>query len=213
MRGHIIIHLLIAWIAISCAIPSAYSQAPGYRIKDLQLRRPHDYAAHQSFQKLTIGAYPCDEPEKTEEIFDTHLLLDHGILPILIVISNQNDFPVQLSASDIHLVDRHGELHQSSTYSDVLLRLYLDTPPSQYSVREEILIDEFVEPNALIDFKQKSFGEEVIGPGTDGFGVVFFPLPEKRDLSGFRLYFPRIVNVAKNEPLVFFEFELLRSQP
>lgn len=210
MGAHVFV---VAWTIVSLLTLSAYPQAADYQIKDLQLRRPDDYAAHQSFQKLTIGAYPCDEPGKIEEIFDTNLLLDHGILPILVVISNQNDFPIRLSAADIYLVDRKGGLHQPLPYSDVLLRLYLEKAPSQYTVREEILIDEFVEPNALIDFKQKSFGEEIIAPGMDGYGVVFFPLPEERDISGFRLYFPRIVNVATNEPLIFFEFELSRSQP
>lgn len=204
---------LIAWLVFLLPNASVYPQTPEYQVKDLQLRLPQEYAAHQTFQKLTIGAYPCNHPEKVQEIFDTKRLLEKGFFPVLLIIKNDNDFSVRLAAEDIFLVDGNGDLHESVPYQEVLLELYLKKSASRYSVREEILIEEFVEPNALIDFEQKALEEELVAPGRQVYGVVFFPLPEDRNIAGFRLYFSRIVNVETKEPLIFFEFELLRSQP
>jgi len=191
--------LLVAALAVSPLLGFKY------KIKDLQIRPAREYASFQDFQNLVIAAYPYSDQERVDQIFDTDKLIEKGFLAILVVIENNNSFPVQIQDKDIYLVDSRGQRERRLHYSDVLLSVSLDKPPSAYSPKD---LQRKVDKQMRIDFEHKAFVERLVAPNSSDYGIVFFKLPEEGDLEGYSLYLPQIVNFSTQELLIFFEFEL-----
>lgn len=177
-----------------------------YEIKELEVRAPVDYAAHQAFQNLVIGAYPCNTKDKAKEVFDTDKLFEKGLMPVLIVVQNDGVVPVQLDERDIFLVDLDGQRDPPIPYTDVLLEI--SSKKSKSNMPNIKDLQKLVKKEMLLDFEHKAFGEKLIAPGSTDHGVVFYRLPPQGNLEGFRLYFPEILNVSTHERLMFFEFDL-----
>ncbi len=180
--------------------------AAKYKIKEFQVHAAGDYAAHQSFQDLLIGAYPCNTRDKTLELFDTDKLFEKGLMPVLIVVQNDGVFPIQINDARIFLVDKAGQRHPSIPYTTVLLEINSKKSKSNLPNIKEL--HKLVKKEMLLDFEHKAFGEKLIAPGSSDHGVVFFRLPADGNLEGHRLYFPEIVNFTNNARLMFFEFDL-----
>lgn len=180
----------------------------GYKIKEFKPRPAKEYPAHQDFQKLVIAADPRLTESGVLELFDTKKLLDRMIMPVVIVIQNNNDFAIRISAEDILLVDSNGTQVPGMPYDEVLLRITVKQQLATYSGRKEIVLQQVRDKDMVRDFEHKYFGEKLIAPHDSDFGVVFFPVPSSGDLSGIRLYIPRVHNLTKDEPLIFFEFDL-----
>lgn len=179
-----------------------------YKVKELPSRAADEYDAHQDFQNLVIGAAPCETAEKAKELFDTDKLHERGILPVLVVLQNNNDFPVYVDGSRIFLVDPEGTQWPPLSFVDVLLEITLNRPLSSYSTKKDLLVRQTVRKEMYLDFEQKAFGERIIPPYGSDRGVVFFQHPGGETLQGFRLYFPEVINFKEKEPLMFFEFDL-----
>ena len=183
-----------------------------YKIKDLNIKPAQEYVAHQDFQNLVIAAYDCDTEAKTLELFDTDKLHKREILPVLVVVENNNDFAIGIHERDFVLVTRDGTNLPSLPYASVLLHISLDKPLSSYSTQQEMLLLKTVDKEMILDFEHKAFGEKLIAPDSSDSGIVFFMLPEKANLPGARLYLPEIINFSDKTQLMFFEFELGRPQ-
>ncbi len=184
----------------------------GYKIKEFKPKAAKEYPAYQDFQKIVIAADPRLTEVGVLELFDTKKLLDKLIMPVVVVVENNNDFAVRLRAEDILLVDSTGTQIPSMPYDEVLLRLTLKNHLGTYSGRKEILLRQVGNKDMVLDFEHKYFGEKLIAPHDSDFGVVFFPVPSSGDLSGTRLYLPKVHNLTNDEPLMFFEFDLDKAK-
>ncbi|RPI24735.1 MAG: hypothetical protein EHM61_16325 [Acidobacteria bacterium] len=192
-------------VACLCIDPLA-----AYKIKEFKAKPAKEYAAHQDFQNIVIAADPRLTEEGVQELFDTKKMLDRLIMPVVVVVENKNDFAIRIMAEDILMVDSTGAQIQGIPYDVVLLRLALKGPLSGYSTRKEILIRQVGDKNMVMDFEHKYFGEKLIAPHDSDFGVVFFPIPSNADLAETRLYVRQVHNITKDEPLMFFEFDLAK---
>jgi hypothetical protein len=199
---------LLASIAILVFGCTSVSYAK-YKIKNLPIKPASEYASSQDFQSIVIGIYPCETLARTQELFDTKKLREKGILPVLLVIENNNTFPIRLRESDIYLVDKSGTQKPVMPFIDVLLRINLKKPLSNFSSKKELTAKKVVDEEMYADFEHKSFGEKLIAPVSSDAGVLFFELYEGESLEGSRLYMPEVVNFSTREALVFFEIDLL----
>lgn len=179
-----------------------------YKSRQIQVRPAREYVAHQDFQGMVIAAYPCDTEEKSAQFFDTDKLYEKGFMPVLVVVENNNSFAIRIYERDIFYVDQDGNNVPSISANAVLLEIALKKSPSEYPSRPEKLLRQTIDEEMLADFEHKAFGEKLISPKSSDYGVVFFRLPENRDLSESRLYLPEIQNVTDSGQLMFFEFEL-----
>lgn len=184
-----------------------------YKIKEIPLQPARECSAHQDFQNVVIGASPCETREKMLELFDAPKLHEQKIMPVLIVIENQNDFALRIHEKDIFLIDSEGRNVPTISYAEVLLRITLNKPLGSYSTRRDILLRSVRNKDMLLDFETKAFGEKLIAPRSSDRGVIFFPLPEDGDVAGIRLYLPTVLNITEDRELMFFEFELGRATP
>jgi len=175
-----------------------------YKIKEFKPKPAKEYAARQDFQKIVIAADPrLSEPEVLE-LFDTKKLVEKLIMPVVIVVENNNDFAIRIRAEDILMVDSTGAQTVGMPYDEVLLRLTLKRHLGTYSGRKEILLQQVGDKNMVMDFEHKYFGEKLIAPHDSDYGVIFFDFPSTGDLSGTRLYIPKVHDITNDEPLMFF---------
>jgi len=196
--------LTLVVIILLAASPILFGK---YKIIEIQLKAPSEYSSHQNFQEIVIGAYPCETEAKVKEIFDTDKLIEKGFLPVLLVIENNNNFPIRMFEEEVFLVEKSGKRQRSMNYVDVLMAVHLKDPLSQKSGDKQLSIEKLVKKDMLQDFERKSFGEKLIAPYGNDHGVVFFRIPEE-GLADSYLYLPEILNVTDGEPLMFFEFPL-----
>ncbi|RPJ59736.1 MAG: hypothetical protein EHM23_12970 [Acidobacteria bacterium] len=198
---------LLVILAVSLCVPILAK----YKIKEFKPKAATEYAARQDFQNIVIAADPRLTEEGVLELFDTKKLLDRLIMPVVIVVKNNNDFAIRIRAEDILMVDSTGAQIPGMPYDEVLLRVSLKNHLGTYSGRKEILLRQVGDKNMVMDFEHKYFGEKLIAPHDSDYGVVFFAVPSTGDLSGTRLYIPKVHNITKDEPLMFFEFDLDKS--
>ena len=193
----------------------AGTAALGYKSVEIRAKEAREYAAHQESQNLVIAAHPCDTRHEARKLFDTDKFARKRILPVLIVVENNNDFVVSLDGRAIFLIDPAGNQHRPLHYLDVLADLndkrrppISDFPP-RVPGRRGSRTRKIASQEMLADFEQKSFGEKLIAPYAKDFGVVFYEIPwDGWDLSKSRFYIPEVYNFSAREPLVFFEFEV-----
>jgi len=177
--------------------------AAGYEFKDIQALPASEYASHQDFQGITIGARAYLTEQEVLEIFDTKRLHLTKIMAVLLVVENRNDFALGLYSSDIFLLTPDGTNIPPLPTEEVLLRISMKKDMSSYTPKQ---LSKLIKEDLRLDFERKSFGDRLIDPESSDYGVVFFETPE--ELSDLRLYFPEIINMTTEEPLVFFEFPL-----
>jgi len=178
-----------------------------YKILELEVKPALEYKAHQDFQGIVIGAYPYDNLGKVKQVFDTDKLTRKGFLPVLLIIENNNNFPIRVFEEEIYLIEKSGERQKPIRYIDVLLASYLKKPLSESAGEKQLHLEKVVKKEILLDFEHKSFGEKIIAPyGTD-YGIVFYRFPDE-GLEGSHLYLPEIFNLTGGEALMFFEFPL-----
>jgi hypothetical protein len=184
----------------------------GYKIKTFTPKPAKEYAAYQDFQNIVIAASPRLDQAGIDELFDTKKLLEKQIMPVVVVIENNNDFAVRINEGDIFLVPEDGTQIPSMPFDEVLLKLTTQKGLSTYSAPREILVKKVGSRDMVMDFEHKAFGERLIEPHGSDYGVLFFPLPAGGNLAGTRLYLPRVYNMTLHEPLVFFEFDLGKAK-
>ena len=183
-----------------------------YKIQEIQRKPAQEYPAHQNFQKVVIGAYPCNTQARTLELFDTPKLFEKKIMPVLVVIENNNDFVLRVQEEDIFFVDPEGSKHPAIHYTDVLLHIIRKKRQESYPTGREGVLRAGQNREMVMDFEHKAFGEKLIAPHSSDHGVVFFWLPENGDLTGCQLYFSSVLNFSEDEELMFFEFAFGRRQ-
>lgn len=200
-------------LAVTGILVSGIASTPlfaKYKVRPLQPKAASEYSTHQDFQNIVIGAQVANTKDETLEFFDEKKLHEKDFIPILIVIQNNNPFPIKVDEGTIFLVVKDGSQKRTVSYLDVLLAIKLKKPRSNYSSSKEMLAKEVAKEEMFNDFKQKAFGEKLIAPMSSAHGIIFYerPYEEEGDISDFLLYLPEIVNASKGEALMFFELEL-----
>lgn len=198
-----------ALLAVLLAV-TAVSVAAKYKIKPLEVRPASEYAAHQDFQNVVIGAYPALKEEQLLELFDTKKIHEKKILPVLVVVENNNSFPIHLRDQSIYLILKDGTNVPALPVGIAFLQVVLKKPPSSYSTHPGVMIGRLRQRNEEMwaDFEHKNFGEKLIAPHDSDYGVLFFPFPAEEDLPELKLFLPEVENVTTSEELIFFEFAL-----
>ena len=176
----------------------------GYKIKNIAIKPAGEYSSHQSLQNVVIGARPFDTEEEILSVFDSKKLYQKQIMPVLIVVENNNDFAIRLSGRDIYLSDSGLNL-RSIPYSKVVLAI-AKKKKSSYSAHEDVLLGQIKNKDMVADFERKSFEEKLIAPHGSDFGIVFFELIQLT--AETKIYIPSITNLETQQFLMFFEFTL-----
>lgn len=170
------------------------------------------YAAHDSHstEKLTIAADPYDTPEKAN-VFKTDYL-EHALLPIYVVITNDGDEPVSLVDMKVQLVTRDRAKASPSTEQDIY-RHITSTSKIQDDSRGATRIPlplpkkskRAVSKDAEQEIDTALFRARAVEPHATQSGFVFFDVGNLEDpASGARLYATGVRD-GRGQELMYFE--------
>jgi hypothetical protein len=171
------------------------------------------YASHDyhSKEKVTVALEPYDTADKAN-IFVVHYH-DLDLLPVLLVVTNDSDQPVELSRMKAELVTGDGDKLTPATEDDVYRRVShptssgarLPLPFPTKRVKGGVNNKQFTE----IDSAQ--FKAKAVEPLSSQAGFLFFDISDaKNPLRGSHFYLTGVRDASGND-LMFFDVSLEKS--
>ena len=162
-----------------------------------------DYA-HQSAEKVTVGAKPYNTEELTAEAFGKKTdLLRYGVLPVLVVIENKRDKALDLRDVEVSLVASDGRHASAVNPEDIpfLARHGRRSPP----VQTPIPLPKKGNPLNAPEIVTRAFSAKMLPPGDSASGFFYF---EARSEAGDKLYLNGLRDARNGQDILYFEFAL-----
>jgi hypothetical protein len=168
------------------------------------------YAAHDHHAKenVTVGLDPYDDAEKAN-VFTVNYR-DHDLLPILLVITNDSDQPVELSGMEAQLVTADRAKLNAATEDDILRRI---SHPHASGARVPIpfptkRVKGGVNSKELDEIQSSQFKAKAVEPRSSQAGFLFFDVSDAPNpLAGAHFYLTGVRDSAGHE-LMYFDVEL-----
>lgn len=191
---------VIGWAAKEYAAPKAYN-AKTYPARD----------AHDN-EKVTIAADPYDMPDKASAVFNLDYK-DKGILPVYLIVTNDGDEPVALTAMKVQLVTADRTKLWSADSDDLYRRFSRvkrrgDEPRINPLPLPRRSSDAGLPKEGVSELQHAPFAAKAVEPHSTVAGFVYFDVAGmSQPLAGAHLY---VMNVrdANGNDLMFFDIAM-----
>jgi hypothetical protein len=204
---------LFLLVSLLYAMALAWTSTPmraGYKARPWSVRERDSYPAKLTSEGVTIAADPLFNDALAARVFDKDDIVTRGIMPLAIIIFNDNDYPVEVEGSSIELV--HGSDHLRTLMpNEVVYRLFRKDKSSWLPQIPKISSSD---PNsdALADFDHKFLMNKLVPTHGKDAGFLYLQLREPKGLisylSNSTVYIPNVYRRDNGSRLVFFEIEL-----
>jgi hypothetical protein len=169
----------------------------------------HDY---HSTEKVTVGLDPYDAPPKANIFVVNYRELN--LLPILMVITNDSDQPIELSNIKPELVTADGTKLRAAGEDDIYRRI---SHPNASGARNPLpfptkRVKGGVNPKELSEIESASFKAKAVEPRSSQTGFLFFDVSDvSKPLRGARFYLTDVHDSSGNA-LMYFEVPLDKAE-
>ncbi len=182
-----------------------------YKARPWSLRERASYQSKLTSEQVTIAVEPLYRDELASQVFDKNDIVTRGIMPLAVVIFNDNTFPIVVDGSAVELIMKD-ERTRSLQPNEAVGRLFqkgggswlpqpLPRPPT----------GDRLNPEALEDFEHKFLNQITVAPNGKAGGFLYLPVPQE-DLANYLsqalVYIPNIYREDTGDKLIFFEIEL-----
>lgn len=197
--------------AISWAGASAWAK---YKASPWNIRERGSYPASLTSEGVTIAVEPLYTDELAARVFDKKDMVTRGIMPLAVVIFNDNDFPVEVDGLSAELLNGKDRIRTLSP-NETVNRLFRKdkkwiSSPLPRAARSDL------NEEALDDFDAKFLMEKMVPPHGKGGGFLYLHIPSP-DVPGYLsrsvLYIPNIYRRDNNSRMIYFEIELEAAIP
>jgi len=171
------------------------------------------YPARLASEGVTIAVHPLDTDELAGAVFDKEDMVTGGIMPLALIVFNDNDYAVVLESDSIELVRGDERLHTLSPLQAVQ-RLFRKSGRSVWipnPLPRRSSGGSAVDREALEDFEHKFLGRRIVPPKTRSAGFLYLAIPEKAVrayLESARVYIPDLYRHDTRARLIYFEVDL-----
>jgi hypothetical protein len=165
----------------------------------------HDY---HSAEKVTVGLDPYDAPSKTNIFLVHYRELD--LLPILLVVTNDSDEPIELSSIKAELVTAGGMKLSVAAEDDIYRRI---SHPNASGARTPLpfptkRVKGGVNSKEWSEIETATFKAKAVEPRSSQAGFLFFDISDiPHPLRGARFYLTGVHDSSGNV-LMYFEVPL-----
>ena len=200
------------WIPLFCFLLITASAIAGYKPRQWSPRSREDYPARLTSEKVTIAADPLLSDTLAAQVFDKSDMVTAGIMPLGIVIFNDNDYAVKVQADSIEVIGDSDRVQTLAPFQAVS-ELFKKGRGKSYGVPDSRMpgARDSGNPEALRDFEVKFLGAKVV-PAHGKEGGFLYIHPPTKDLRSFlskaRLYVPDVYREDNGSRLIYFEFNL-----
>ena len=182
----------------------------GYKAQPWDIDPRESYPAYLASEGVTIAVQPLYTDASAAKVFDRADMITRGIMPLAIIIFNDNDFPVEVEGLSVELIHQDQRI-RTLPPNEVVYRLYRKdktwtNQPMPRLSRSDLNKD------ALDDFDRKFFLDKTIAPHDSGGGFLYLHIPDANGMVSFlresRIYIPKIFRHDDGSRMIFFEIEL-----
>ena len=165
------------------------------------------YPAHQTGEKVTVGAAVYDTAEKARAAFGKLNPYQYGITPVLLVIQNDGDQALRVDRIRVDYVAPDGNHVDATSSQDVR---YLNGPRNPKVVPGPLPtsgphISRKKNPLDAWEIEGRAFSAKMIPPGQSAGGFFYFQTGHRPNA---RLYVTGIQEASSGRDLLYFEFPL-----
>ncbi len=177
----------------------------GYKAHPWNINARETYPASLTSEGVTIAVEPLFNDALAARVFDKTDMVTRGIMPLAVVIFNDNDFPVEVDALSIELIQDDDHIRTLAP-KEAVNRIY---KKDKFRPGQSLKI---ADTNALRDFDEKFLMDKVIAPHNKGGGFLYLQVPSSKDLASYlssaTVYIPNVYRQDKGSRLIFFEIGL-----
>jgi len=174
------------------------------------IKAAQTYPAHEEHanEHAAIAVEPYETAEK-QKIFsvDFH---EHGLLPVLLVITNDGDQPVSLTDMRIQMITGQRDKITPASSDDIYRRLAnpraTDRSPVPFPIPRR-KVKGTVSAKTMDEIQSAQFGAKAVEPHNTRSGFLFFDVRGIRSLAGTHILFTNLHN-GEGGDLMFFEIPL-----
>jgi len=181
-----------------------------YKARPWNINPREGYPASLASEGVTIAVEPLFTDALAARVFDIDDMVTRGIMPLAILIFNDNDFPIEVDGLSIQLIHGSDRIRTTSP-NEVVNRLFrkdskwISQPLPRASKSE-------LNKEALDDFDGKFLMEKFVGPREKAGGFLYLHIPGTQDLSSYLsesvVYIPNVYRRDTGSRMIFFEIEL-----
>ena len=188
------------------------SLTAGYKAKPWPIRPAEAYAARLASEGVTIAVEPLHDDPLAAKVFDKNDIVTRCIMPLGIIVFNENDFPIVVEADSIELIHQD-ERYRTLSPAETVHRLF---PPTTKSLRSPLPIPsggpDKQRADALEDFDHKFLGAKLVPARGKASGFLFLKFTKTSEvmrlLKESRVYIPEVYREDTGKNLMFFEIDL-----
>jgi len=174
------------------------------------VRPASGYTARQTIEGVTIGVELFQGKDKIKSAFPKTDLEKVGVVPVLVVISNDNDYPIHLDRMRIELITSDRQEMDPTPVEEVLLPARVK-PPSLSPRPSPIPIPGrgSRRPPKTNEIEERAFVAPVVEARSGANGFFYFRLGKGPDrLRGAKLFAGGLRNARTGQEILYFEIEL-----
>jgi hypothetical protein len=168
------------------------------------------YPAHEehAYEHVAIAVEPYETAEK-QKIFSVEFR-EHGLLPVLLVITNDGDQPISLTDMRIQMITGQRDKIMPATSDDIYRRLAnphaTDRSPVPFPIPRR-KVKGTVSAKTMDEIQSAQFGAKAVEPHNTRSGFLFFDVQGIRGLAGTHILFTNLHN-GEGGDLMYFEIPL-----
>lgn len=204
------------------ALPAAFLLlcAPlwaGYKARTWSVGARDRYPASLTSEGVTIAVAPLYTDEIASRVFDRGDIVTRGIMPLAIIIFNDNDYPIEVDGMSIELINGEDRI-RTLPPNEVVYRLYRKDRSWVSSPIPKLSRGELNE-DALDDIDAKFLMDRIVPPHDKASGFLYMHIRSNDPLeylSKSLLYIPNVYRRDNDSRLIFFEIEVapaLKANP
>lgn len=202
----ILLGLALAWVVPIRA---------GYKIIPWNVKERENYPASLTSEGVTIAVEPLFTDALAARVFDKPDMVTRGIMPLAILIFNDNSFPVEVDGLSIELIQESDRIRTLSP-NEVVYRLFRKNKTWLSKSKMPRLSRSELNADALDDFDSKFLLEKIVAPHDKGGGFLFLHI-DSSDLPSYlsksAIYIPNVYRRDNGSRMIYFEIGLDAAIP
>ena len=212
--GQASIRCLLCWLLVW--ISPVSSLFAGYKARPYVPLPIESYPCRITSEGLTVAVEPMFTDALAAKAFDKKDIVARGIMPLTIVILNDNGFAVEVDGSSIELLVEGVRIRPVSPEQAIGRIFQHKLHPQEVRIPSPVPIPrvEIYTSNADAcgDFSRKHLGTRRIEPKSLAAGFIYLPVKTlanlREDLSGAQIYIPDLYRADTGRRMMFLEIDL-----
>lgn len=182
-----------------------------YKARPWSIRPVESYPCKLTSEGITIAIDALYQDPMAASVFDKNDIVTRGIMPLGIVIFNENDFPVSVEGGTVEVLWENERIH-SLQPAEVVQRLFKTGSRLIFSRPQSGPQLPKVDTSALEDFEHKFINRKYVPAHDKGGGFIYLNVRDPKNIREYfanaRVYIPDVTREDTGGKMIYFEIEL-----